>query len=343
MLRWAKPSLAAVSIVALGLAACDCPCNSTSRGGGAGGADTSPDTRAAAGGAAGANTLTQNGGAPEPGFLLQICQRLIEQHFADACGTRPGECADSGTEGCLQLGGADIVIGEGSVDSGTEDPPVDVAGLLDRLPFVDESDKRQLPATGVIIIGDPSADGGAHVEIDPEIADYDITDGEPGGASSTGTAAFDDEYFRNDVESFFGVMGIDPSQALFQITGVGSTSGDGTSTVQSKSVFVMREVNGIRVPSDQVIFNYGPGTGELTEIKGTWTRIDYANSQFDIDADSVDDVTSDLISRFEQIGVEPLALQDVIVFLSYRVDEATRTLDLMLQISAGVSTHDMDI
>jgi hypothetical protein len=282
----------------------------------------------------------------QTGLLLEVCEDLVDRGFVETCGTEPDECSDSARGGCLQLEGADIVVGRhgpDDVDTDSEDPPVDVAGLLEMIPFVDKSARENIPVTGTVIIGDPAAEGEVYVEIDPEIADYDITDGQMLTAVASGEGAFGDEYYRSNVSGFFPVMGIDPTQAVFEIRGQGATSSDGSSGIMSKTVFVMREVNGIQVLSNRLIFDYRADTGELSEIKGTWNRVDYANSQFAIDAPSIDDLASGLVSRFEELDIESSSLGDVILSLSYRVDEDSQTLDLMLEIAKGLTVVDMDI
>lgn len=321
------------------------PASSSSAGadgatGGAGGSSDAGGAASTAGSPGGAA-----GGPSAPvGFLLQICRNLVERGSIDVCGTEPEQCESSGDGGCLQLGGADIVLrgGSGSIGPETTDPALDVAGLLDRLPFVAQSDKENLPSTGPVIIGDPAAEGEVYVEIDPDAATFEATDGQISAAGGASGGPFDGAYYQRSVEELFPVMGIAEAQVLSEVSGVVGEDSDGTSTLMSRTVVVVRVVNGIQVSRNELRFDFHPENGELAGISGTWTRVDYTSSQFELDA-SVQDTASALVARFEELKIDPSALQGVLLYPYYRIDEDSRALDLVLCIVKGNLILEMDI
>jgi hypothetical protein len=264
------------------------------------------------------------------GLLLEICEGLVAEGFASKCGTEADLCGED--SGCLQLAGTEPA--EVTTDRNSEDPPVDLETLFDRIDFLDEEAKEAITSSGTFTVGEPAAEGEVFVEIDVDRYDYFITSGgvDGGGSSSESPEA--------QLDGLLTPLGVDQRQVELHAANTGATSSTGETTVLSLGYHIYRVVNGIRVESDRLVINFDLD-GTVERINGNWPRIDYANSQFSTSYDSTAELVADVLETFATYNIVANELEDVSLSLSYRVDEANLTLTLYLSILRGISFFEM--
>jgi hypothetical protein len=104
-------------------------------------------------------------------------------------------------------------------------------------------------------------------------------------------------------------------------------------------------VNEIRVWDDRLRFSFAPLDGHLIEIDGDWSPIDYSASQFETEYDSISDLADDLISEFNEMGIDSAESEDLVLSLAYILHDKAdgKSLNLILAFQVGNSIIDFDI
>lgn len=277
-------------------------------------------------------------------LLALICEALIEKGFADKCGDLDDQCVPSDTS-CIQLYGSENDIGPyGDVNICTSDPPQDLYALFGMIDFLPEEAQDSITEEGAYW-GNPASETDPYLEIDLTTGDFRIVHGGYPESIDPEDETINESYYEDEVFRYSFPMGVAPSQIDMEITGTMSDDGNGNTQLLKRVAFVYREINQMRLEDDRLLFEFAPADGQLYEISGDWTPINYAGSQFTSDYETIDELADDLIADFAEHGIESAESTDIAMTLAYRLAEGSEgfSLDLVLQYLSTYEIFDFDI
>jgi len=274
------------------------------------------------------------------GLAAAICTRLVTDGYATRCGLDETPCEEE-EEGCLWLGFPSTQPSAQCITAGHIDPPIDLAALFAALPFLPPEAQEAITETGTFEWGDPTVEGTPHLEITVADGDFDIDSGQSGEPVPSAEYDREDSVYIEAAKPLLPYMGIHPMQTRTLVNKTGVSQGGGGTSIASASVRVYRVINGIGTHDDQMVIKFRADNGELSEIWGDWTPINYGESQLATDL-SVREIIDALMQRLLEKELTSVSG----ISLSYAVKQNANDeyyFDLNLSFLSGRSIFEVDI